>query len=136
MVTLFSFVLVVNPLPVYPLCEKGIPRSVLSRAREVVRLEDRGEPIQARTTAEGRAEGPLTLSSPMVSRAVIIGYILQCHTWYSTLFLVCLLRFPSEYYEVNNIFGKAPRALPRTGGTDTSPSARTFGTTVITSQAK
>lgn len=41
---------------------------MLFRAREIVRLEDRGEPIQARTAARDRTEGPLTLASPVVGR--------------------------------------------------------------------
>lgn len=53
------------------LCVAGIPQRVLSRAREVVQLEDRGESILgARTAARGGAEGePLALESPMVGLA-------------------------------------------------------------------
>ena len=55
----------VLPLSMFAKSSAGIPESVLSRAREVAGLEDRGEPIKP--TGDGRqGAGPLTLESPKV----------------------------------------------------------------------
>lgn len=65
---------------------------MLSRAREIVRLEDRGEPIQARTAAGDRTEGPLALSSQVVGR----DYIVHCNDEHYMCFPSDNVEFPQK----------------------------------------